>query len=172
MSSRSRSPRPVSPVDSEGPAQSEGVAPMVEPATGLLRACDLPEWIARDDGRGRVVAIRQFVKDWAASDGLRREQMIADAPRRWRWWHRVGPRRFDIAKISVVVHCLCDRDGVDLPAWVRRHRASRPVPLTDGRLKATRWTTLLMAQAPPACAVHNVWFDARSLDDYRVHGFR
>ena len=158
--------------DSGRPAQSEGVASMIEPSRGLLRACDLPEWIARDDGRGRVVAVRQFVKDWAASDALRREQMIADAPRRWRWWHRVGPRRFDIAKISAVVHGLCDRDGVELPGWVRRHRASRPVPLTDGRMKATPWTTQLMAQAPEACAAHNVWFDARSLDDYRVHGFR
>ena len=153
------------------PAQCEGVASVIEPPTRLLRACDLPEWIARDDGRGRVVAVRQFVKDWAASDALRREQMIADAPRRWRWWHRVGPRRFDIAKISAVVHGLCDRDGVELPGWVRRHRASRPVPLTDGRLKATPWTTQLMAQAPSACAAHNVWFDAPSLDDHRVHGF-
>lgn len=67
------------------PAHSEGVASMIEPSSGLLRACDLPEWIARDDGRGRVVAVRQFIKDWAASDALRRKQMIADAPRRWRW---------------------------------------------------------------------------------------
>ena len=73
---------------------------------------------------------------------------------------------------SEVVHSLCDRDDVELPGWVRRHRASRPVPLTDGRLKATPWTTQRMAQVPSACAAHNVWFDARSLDDYRVHGFR
>ena len=173
MSNRPRLPGPVSLLkDSGHPAQSEGVASVIEPPKRLLRACDLPEWIARDDGRGRVVAVRQFVKDWAVSDALRREQMITDAPRRWRWWHRVGPRRFDIAKISAVVHSLCDRDGVELPGWVRRHRASRPVPLTDGSLKATPWTTHLMAQAPPACAAHNVWFDARSLDDYRVHGFR
>ena len=173
MSNRPRSSGPVSLLkDSTRPAHSEGVASKIEPPTRLLRACDLPEWMAHNDGRGRVVAVRQFVKDWAASDALRREQMIADAPRRWRWWHRVGPRRFDIAKISAVVHSLCDRDGVDLPAWVRRHRASRPVPLTDGRLEPTPWTTQLMAQAPPACAAHNVWFDARSLDDYRVHGFR
>jgi len=173
MSDRPRSPVPDSLLNDSGPpAQCEGVASVIEPATRLLRACDLPEWIARDDGRGRIVAVRQFAKDWAASDALRREQMIADAPRRWRWWHRVGPRRFDIAKISAVVHGLCDRDGVELPEWVRRHRASRPVPLTDGRLKATPWTTQLMAQAPSACAAHNVWFDAASLDDYRVHGFR
>ena len=116
--------------------------------------------------------MRQFIKDWAASDVLRREQMIADAPRRWRWWHRVGPRRFDVAKIAAVVRGLCDRDGVELPTWVRHHRASRPVPLTDARLQATPWTTYLLAQAPTACAAHNFWFDARSLDDYRVHGFR
>ena len=173
MSNRPRSSGPVSLLkDSGRPAQSEDVASTIEPPARLLRACELPEWIARNDGRGRVVAVRQFVKDWAASDVLRREQMIADAPRRWRWWHRVGPRRFDIAKISALVHSLCDRDGVELPGWVRRHRASRPVPLTDGRLKATPWTTQMMAQAPAACAAHNVWFDARSLDDYRVHGFR
>ena len=173
MSNRSPLPGSVSLLEDSGRlARSEGVVPVVEPPVRLLRACDLPEWIARGDGRGRVVAVRQFVKDWAASDGLRRERMIVDAPRRWRWWHRVGPRRFDIAKIAAVVHGLCDRDGVELPGWVRRHRASRPVLLTEGRLKATPWTTQLMAHAPAVCAAHNVWFDAASLEDYRVHGFR
>lgn len=172
MSNRPRSSAPVSVLkDSGRPARGDGAASVSEPSRGWLRACDLPEWIARDDGRGRVVVLRQFVKDWATSDPLRRQLMITDAPRRWRWWHRLGSRRFDVAKISAVVHALCDRDGVELPGWVRHHRASRPVPLSGGRLKATPWTTHLMAQAPPACAVHNVWFDARSLEDYRVHGF-
>ena len=138
----------------------------------LLRARDLPGLIADDDGRGRVVAIRQFVKDWAVSDDDRRAQMAHVAPQRQRWWHRFGARRFDLAKIAAVVHALCDRDGLDVPAWVELHRSPRPVSLTGTRLRRTQWTAWARSVAPSACSHHNVWFLPVDLDDYRVHGFR
>ncbi len=144
----------------------------VQPPERLLRACHLPALIADDDGRGRVVALRQFVKDWAASDDVRRRRMVADAPLRHRPWHRLGPRRFDLARIAAVVDGLCERDNLSPPAWVASHRADRPVSLTQQRLAPTKWNAWVRSVAPPACERHNVWFVPTALDDYRVHGFR
>ena len=138
----------------------------------LLRACDLPALIADDDGRGRVVAIGQFVKDWAASDRQRRCSMIADPPRHHRIRHRFGARRFDLARIAAVVDALCERDGIQAPPWVGAHRARRPVSLTKSRLDHSPWNDWVRSVAPAACRRHNVWFVPATLDDYRVHGFR
>ena len=147
-------------------------AEAVQPPQRLLRACDLPALIADDDGRGRVTAIRQFVKDWAASDDNRHRAMICDEPKPHKAWHRLGPRRFDLAKIAAVVDGLCERDRIETPAWVPAHRASRPVSLTASPLRPSKWTDWVRSVAPPACGRHNVWFVPADLDDYRVHGFR
>ena len=138
----------------------------------LLRACDLPGLIADDDGRGRVVAIRQFVKDWAAADLLHRRRMISAPPRRRRLRHRFGARRFDLARIAAVVDALCERDGVQAPSWVAASRARRPVSLTKSRLDQSPWNDWVRSVAPPACGRHSVWFVPATLDDHRVHGFR
>ena len=58
------------------PGGVRGVASVIEPPTRLLRACDLPEWIARDDGRGRIVAVRQFVKEHTRLWDVRAEHWI------------------------------------------------------------------------------------------------
>ncbi len=146
--------------------------PALSLADRFLRACDLPALIADDDGRGRVVAIRQFVKDWATSDPDRRREMVCDAPRRRRWWHRFNDRRFDLARIAAVVAALCDRDGVPVPAWAGLSRASRPITLTQSAFPATPWNDHIRSEAPASCAWHNVWFREVDLDDHRVHGFR
>lgn len=152
---------------------SASTAPKLAAAPDLLlRACDLPALIADDDGRGRVVAIGQFVKDWAASDAQRRIRMIADPPRHLRNRHRFGARRFDLARIAAVVDALCERDGVQVPPWAGAPRARRPVSLTKSRLDSSPWNDWVRSVAPPACRRHNVWFVPATLDDYRVHGFR
>ena len=139
--------------------------------TRRLRACELPCLMAGDDGRGRVVALRQFIKDWAAA-GDRRTEMIDVEPRRHRRRHRLTRRRFDLARIAAVVHALCDRDNVPVPTWVAEYRAERAVCLNDRRLTGSKWDSHIRAIAPAACAAHNVWFAPVDLDDYRVHGFR
>ena len=86
-----------------------------------MTAAALPALMATDDQRDRMVALRVLVKDWAQSpDG--RERMIAEPPRRHRWHHRFTARRRDLPRIAAVVHALCDRDGVEVPAWVHQHR--------------------------------------------------
>ena len=138
----------------------------------LLRACDLPALIADDDGRGRVVAIGQFVEDRAVSDAQRRSRMTADPPRFHRNRHRFGARRFDLARIAAVVDALCERDGVQVPPWVGASRAQRPVSLTKSRLDSSPWNDWVRSVAPSACRRHNVWFVPSTPDDYRMHGFR
>ena len=87
------------------------------PSTSMwLRACDLPSLLSDDDGRGRMVGFRQFVKDWATADDERRVEMISMPPQAHRPWHRLTHRRFDLARVAAVVHALCDRDDVAPPA--------------------------------------------------------
>ena len=146
-------------------------APMMSDGKRLLRARDLCALIAAGDGRGRVTDIRQFCKDWAASDDSRRLKMIADVPRRLRWWHRLGARRFDLVRIAAVVDALCDRDDVPVPPWVSSFRARRAVTLSQPRFATGPWNDYIRSEAPAACARRNVWFRPIDLEDYRVHGF-
>ncbi|WP_420443905.1 hypothetical protein [Candidatus Poriferisodalis sp.] len=146
--------------------------PMLTGDKRQLRARDLCALLADDDGRGRLVDIRQFCKDWAASDDFRRREMIADAPRLLRWRHRISARRFDLRRIAAVVDALCDRDDVPTPQCVTSRRSRRPVTFAQPRFPATPWNDHVRSVAPPACARHNVWFRPVDLDDYRVHGFR
>ena len=126
-----------------------------EPSEPAVTAADVPRWMARNDGRGRIVELVQLCKDWARLPGPR-EAMIAEPPRRWRWYHRFGPRRHDLARIAAVIHALCDRDGHAVPGWVHQHRSDRP----------------LFFDGSPMCDsdYHNVFFDPPSIEDIRVHG--
>ncbi|WP_419840302.1 hypothetical protein [Candidatus Poriferisodalis sp.] len=141
-------------------------------SAGLIRACDLPRLMAADDGRGRIVGLRQLAKNWAIAATDQRAAMISVEPRPHRWFHRLTRRRFDLARIAAVVRALCDRDEVPVPTWVGAHRASRAVCLNDRKLTDSRWDAHIREIAPAACAVHNVWFAPVDLDDHRVHGFR
>ena len=121
-------------------------------------AAGLPGRMARPDGRGGVVELRELVKRWACSPE-QRQAMIAAAPRRHRRLDRFTKRRWDLARVAAVVHALCDRDGVPVPGWVWKHRASRPVGITPLMDPRSRWAQRVLADAPEACAYHNVWFD-------------
>lgn len=136
-----------------------------------ISAAALPELLAEDDGRGRVVALRVLVKDWAQNPQARAE-MIAGPPHRQRWHHRFTARRRDLPRIAAVVHALCDRDGVDVPAWVYEHRSRKPIAVTDSISLHTDYGKLLQTEAPEACRYHRVYFDRSTIEDHRVHGFR
>ena len=106
--------------------------------------------MASDDGRGQIVALRQFAKDWAHETPEGRARMDAAAPRLFRWCHRFGSRRCDLARIAAVAHVLCDRDDVDVPDWVRRHRSRRHIMMGGQRATTTAsrrrsWSTLAKA---------------------------
>lgn len=111
--------------------------------------------------RGRRSAVAAYVKAWAHECDMRAD-MCRDEPR--------GPNRLDLVRIAAVVHALCDRDSVEIPAWVWRHRWHEDVCLTeripiDGTLGVR-----IRSTAVSACAYHHVWFDAEHILDHRVHG--
>ena len=142
-----------------------------EPPEPPVTAADVPRWMARNDGRGRIVELVQLCKDWAHFPGLR-EAMIATPPRRRRWYHRFGPRRHDLARIAAVVHALCDRDGHPVPDWVHQHRSDQPLFFDGSPMCDSDYARRLRATAPRVCHYHNVFFDHASIEDIRVHGIR
>lgn len=147
---------------------SEAAAVAAAPA---LRASDLPTHLAAGDRRGGVVALRELVKRWACFP-QQRPMMIAQAPRRHRWYDRFTSRRHDLVCISAVVHALCDRDGVAVPGWVYKQRSRRPIGVVASFDPASEWGRVALADAPSACAYHDVWFDQAMIENITVHGFR
>ena len=135
-----------------------------------ISADQIPRWMADDDKRGRVVELRELCKQWANTDQAHRVTMVAQPPRRYRWYHHFSCRRHDLTRIAAVVHALCDRDGVPVPGWVWQHRSRRDIGLIASRRRASSWW-LRNNNAPAACAYHRVWFDPASIEDHRIHGF-
>ena len=140
-------------------------------ARPALCASDLPAHLAAGDRRGGAVPLRELVKRWACFP-QQRPMMIAQAPRRHRWHDRLTSRRHDLVRISAVVHALCDRDGVSVPGWVYKHRSRRPIGLAASLDPTTEWARIALADAPSACAYHDVWFDQAMIENITVHGFR
>ena len=71
-----------------------------------------------------------------------------------------------------VVHALCDRDAVPVPGWVWRHRCRHPIGVVASLDPSSRWGRAVLADAPDACAYHDVWFDHTMIENISVHGFR
>ena len=128
--------------------------------------------MAVDDGRGRVVELRELCKQWALTDNAHRAAMVDVAPRRYRWWHRFTARRNDLARIAAVVHAMCDRDGVEVPGWVWKHRCRRPIGIVESLVLDSPYAREVLADAPEACVYHRVWFDQSTIENHTVHGFR
>ncbi len=137
----------------------------------MLCAADLPALLARDDGRGRIVALRELVKRWACYPE-QRVVMVAQAPKRYRFYDRFTARRWDLARVAAVVHALCDRDAVEVPRWVWQHRCRHPIGIVDSLDPSSKWGRAVVADAPDACAYHDVWFDHTMIENISVHGFR
>lgn len=136
-----------------------------------ITADQIPRWMADDDGRGRVVELRELCKQWAHTDHAHRVAMVARPPRPHRWYHRFTRRRHDLSRIAAVVHALCDRDGVSVPDWVWRHRSRRPIGVFASLDPNSKWGRAALADAPDACAYHDVWFDQSMIENITVHGF-
>ena len=120
-----------------------------------LRAADVPALYAERGVRWAVplgALIREW--EWWPSE---RAAIIADEP--------VGASPEDLCRIAAVVHALCDRDGVPVPNWVWQHRWFEPIMWTSELSTAGPLWDRTVAQAPEACAWHNVWFGEDFISD-------
>ena len=127
------------------------------PVYSRVRAAALPAVMAEGGSREHV-PLTLLVKEWDDFPE-EREEMIAEEP--------AGGDLGDICRVAAVVHALCDRDGVSIPDWVWRHRS--PVPIAWGRsvpMTGFIWEQTI-ANAPPACEHHNVWFDYQFISSAR-----
>lgn len=95
--------------------------------------------------------------------------------REWEWWPNertsiiadepVGASPQDLCRIAAVVHALCDRDAVPVPGWVWQHRWPEPLAWTSELSTSGALWDRTIAQAPTACAFHNVWFGEDFISD-------
>ena len=105
--------------------------------------------------RGHYRPLIQFVKDWNYWVADRAEMLDAAPP--------ADTDPFHLASIAAVVHALAARDAVEVPAWVHGCRAD-PERTMSGVPVTTDFGRLVMAEAPPVCAQHGVYFEADLLD--------
>lgn len=134
-------------------------SPIREPASVYrrVRAADLPLAMGPNSPREHV-PLSALVKDWEDFPA-EREAMIADAP--------IGEDADDLCRIAAVVHALCDRDGAAIPDWVWGHRSEAPIAWGKGVPMAGFIWDQTIANAPPACEYHNVWFDYQFISSAR-----
>ena len=130
-----------------------------------LRAADVPALYADRDMRWSV-PLGALIREWEWWPG-ERVAIIADEP--------ADASPDDLCRIAAVVHALCDRDGVPMPDWVWRHRWFAPIAWTSELATSGPLWDRMVAQAPAACAWHNVWFgedlitDAKTQAEARRH---
>lgn len=100
-------------------------------------------------------ALVQFVMDWRRFPEQRETVVATALP--------AGTDEVVAAKMAAVVHALCDRDGVAVPAWVHGCRLDVEIALF-GAFVDTAFGHRIRRSAPPMCANHGVWFSADLLD--------
>ena len=100
-------------------------------------------------------ALVQFVMDWRRYPEQREAVVASPLP--------AGTDEVVAAKMAAVVHALCDRDGVTVPAWVSGCRVAVEIALF-GAFVDTPFGRRIRRSAPRVCADHGVWFSADLLD--------
>ena len=121
-----------------------------------LTAADASELMMVPCRRGPYrVPLAQFISDWNRCDDP--AWLVAADPA----GGAADP--VALATIAAVVHALCERDGVAVPAWVLDHRAERDTVLfaADPESPDSR---RVRKHAPAASAFHRVYFPTEMLD--------
>ena len=119
---------------------------------------ELPALMAGRSGGDRARVLIQFVKDWIYWPLDRAAMLDGEPP--------PGGDPFDLACIAAVVHALTARDSGVVPYWVHRYR-SVPPRLFTGVAADSAYGRLTVAEAPPVCAAHGVFFEAGMLEQGR-----
>lgn len=123
------------------------------------RAAELPEVLARDRGmpRAEATAIIQFCRDWRSWPDDR-DWMLEGTP-------APGADPYDLAKVAAVVRGLCERWDHPTPDWIEGVRAPTEILLfLEGTPLYPPYERRVRALAPPACAVHGVYYESDMLE--------
>ncbi|MCY4630161.1 MAG: hypothetical protein OXE75_04650 [bacterium] len=121
----------------------------------MASVMQLPALMAGRSPSARARTLIQFIKDWNYWVDSRPAMLDGPPP--------PDSDPFDLACIAAIVHALTARDGVDVPEWVHRYRADPP-RLFTGLGVDSGYGQLIVAEAPPVCAHHGVYFEAEMLD--------
>lgn len=97
--------------------------------------------------------LAQFCVGWNRHPHARQE-MIANKP---------ACDSETLASIAVVIHALCDRDGVAPPNWVLSAKAAEP-RLLDGPSVNNKFGECVKEESPKVCFQHDVYFTSCMLD--------
>ena len=119
----------------------------------------LPALMAGRPARDRARVLIQFIKDWNYWILDRSEMLDGEPP--------PGGDPFDLACIATVVNALTHRDSDVVPSWVHRYRSVSPRLIT-GVAADSDYGRLVVAEAPPVCAAHGVFFEAEMLERGRL----
>ncbi len=103
--------------------------------------------------RDRIV--EQFIKDWNRMPQHRTEMLAANLP--------LPGHPFDIAITCAVVHCLCERDGLEIPSWVEGTRISPPKTYCGNDIDDA-FSLYVVSQAPRTCEQYGVYFERELLE--------
>ncbi len=110
-----------------------------------------------EPGRGAgYLPVIQLIKDWNHLPSCR-SAMVDEGP-------PAGTDPVTAAKIAVVVHALCDRDGHAVPRWVLQARAPQETTLVPGVDLRSGFGQDVRATAPTVCHYHRVYFSVENLD--------
>lgn len=139
---------------------SSGAPTRGEPSFRVRRrtAAELPpHMVGKTLFQAYRTPLLQFVADWNRSAD--KVSMIEEIP------SYGGSDRYLLPSISAVVHALVDRANLRVPEWVWEHSLSEDWVLfcEPGEHESFFWKRA-MAQAPPTCVHHRVYFHPRLLD--------
>lgn len=121
----------------------------------FVAACDMIDEMLEADSRMITRPLIQFADDWNRMPH-RREEMLAGEPPE-------GSDPFLLAATASVVHALCDRDGMPLPAWAENARFS-PEATLSGLPVTTDFGRAVKESSLPVCEQHGVYFEEEILN--------
>lgn len=139
--------------ENAGGAEDQLALPRFPRRYSLVR--ELPDAMS-EPGRGAgYLPVIQLIKDWNNEPGSR-SAMIDEGP-------PADTDAVTAAKIAVVVHALCARDGHPAPQWVMQARSPQETTLVPGIDLRSWFGRRMRSAAPAACHYHRVYFSVENL---------
>ena len=123
----------------------------------VLRASEVaPLMHAKFDGRGGWVALAQFAQHWNRYPEFREWMKAEPLP------DDTDPER--AALVAAMVHSLCVRDGLPVPAWVPHWRCPTAVAVDLAGDEDSPFERSARSRSPSVCDYHRAYFEVSFRD--------